>query len=530
MPMPTTSSIYAPPASADIWQQLLQMAAPPQESFFDPAFPTAEERRMSVRQKLRGNKPTPARDNPSWPLPRTMDEHPPFALPQFGGPGPQFSLPPDPTQGRSPFPWLRDPSVVDPFGVKTHGPPLPPPPIDPAAEWMQNLPPSQTALPAAPSSAPSINPLSWMPSRDWMEGGDPGQGSPAPPRSTPQQVYTSPVGPEAPPLPPASSAPGAPPVNPMQQWMEMLKGFNLGGAAGAPSGMPGYKARSLPQYEVPKLAAPVKPDYTEADKLIEQGKPAAREESDAAMMLLMGMLSGFDPRPGESFGLTLGRMAGPGMKGYMTAEEKNKDIRHGNKSAEAEWNMRRGGTLSQRADAAAALAQAAQRIEFDNARAGIEDMWKRFQAEGSEDDRGFNRWATGAQIGNQSRTAAASEMTAKSRLMRDMSAAFGDGTGSPNFGTLSILGNVAADIAANKQALPPGLEIKDIRAAAETQAKAVVKGGMPGLPAYDQAFNHFMTQEVQKALLAMPRAALDAYIRDHMKTKNRMRPQTVAPE
>lgn len=385
-------------------------------------------------------------------------------------------------------------------------PPVGMPQVPGGAAGALGLPRSAPAAPSAVSSSPAA---SWWtklledfktPFDDPAWNNNPGAPSAA--------NYPPPEKPEPPTAAPAQSAP-APASNGMPEiWKKLLEGGGGGESIRLPA-IPGR--RDYPSAPPPAMAAPTKPDYTEADKYFEASKPTGRKGVDQNLAVLMGMMAGFDPRPGESFGMTLGRMAGPGAKAYLSADEKNKDIEAENKANEARWNAMRGQSLSSRADTAAVLGTEASKTDFANRLAVWKNELDKTKFNVEQDNTQFSRGVDTARLGLEGRRTNAAERTAQASILR----AFGATMDSSNRTPVYDLMDATAKMARNQLGLPPGIDQGAIdkavndRLAAETKTNsALIMNSQMGV----QRRIELRQEEIGKAIMGLPPAARDALL------------------
>jgi hypothetical protein len=332
---------------------------------------------------------------------------------------------------------------------------------------------------------------------------------------------------------------------------------------------PKYERTPYPKVDVPQMAAPTKPDYTEADKLWEESKPVDRKLPDTTMALLMGLASGFDPRPGEKFGYTLGRMAGPGMKAMLQAEERKADVEAANAAALAQWKGLRSGTLSERASAAARLGTETSRIAFENAMALRNDLldrakwaqtesgtefernYKNLLFQKDQENTAFNRIlqkanferderaaklehaVKGEQLGTERRRADAADRAAQASLMRAFSL-MGDQTS-----TTEIYDLVAAvaDISKNKLAMPPGLDGRKIDQDAAARFQAEMKAAPLQLQASylnptwaAKRVEMLRSEAIMEQIITLPPELRSAFIAEFRKARRRSAPRITRSE
>lgn len=322
-----------------------------------------------------------------------------------------------------------------------------------------------------------------------------------------------PLPPEEPPAPSAAPTRSAP-----SSLLDMWKGLITGGSGGeAPIKLPEQKGYDWLTTPVPQQEAPTKPDYSEADKLFEESKPTGRKARDTTWALLAGLASGYNPRPGEGLGATLGRMAGPGLQAFVAANEKNDDIEAANAEALARWKMMRGESLGRRASETANIANEAANRRFQNMRDLRSDEKDRLLFGVGRDDKLFERAVSEAQLRNQERQASASELSAKAAMFRSL-AGMGE---TSNTSSVYDLQDYVARIAAGKLAPPPGINLGEINTKVQAQLAAEAKanptlymqGNMAEKRAEQLRAEHFMNffvslpQEARDQLLATARKA-----------------------
>ncbi len=230
------------------------------------------------------------------------------------------------------------------------------------------------------------------------------------------------VPPEKPEPPAAAATPREAMAEPVKgssmldQWKALFNGVGASGGGGS-AGIPIPARRSYPSAPPPELEGPTRPDYTKADEYLGKAAPKEREGVDINLAMLAGLARGFNPRPGESFGMTLGRMAGPGLEEYTRATEKNKDRKGEFEDRQAAYNATLGNVHSGRAGEEARIGDAGKRTTFENKQAQWKNLIDKENFEGTQDERQFQRGATNRQLDISERSAKAHEATSRAPFL-----------------------------------------------------------------------------------------------------------------